>query len=265
MTQLTKQNNSIGLLIKDLPSKDVQLYDSYKTAKRLGEYSGNNDMNKIVEAVGQWVYYLGLSNSVSEKDVILITKFIQENYPQLNLYDIKEAIRLSSIHELDVETNPYGKFSPIYVSNILNAYKIKRSEIIHKVNQKKNAIQIEQSIKMPTKEERIRNMKTILRHAYEDAFMSYYDDFGDVLYDLIRERKLIKVDDKLIEEAKEYASQSFREKQRKENLKSVIQRANFEKLDKDKILRKEARKYIVNKWLRSFKNDEFNRFVIDFK
>lgn len=265
MTQLVKQSNSIGNLVTNLPSKEVQLYDNYIGAKKLAQFSGNEDMNKIVDVVGQWVYYLGLTENVSEKDIVLITKFIQENYPSLNLFDLKEAIRLSSIHELDVETNHYGKFSPIYVSSILNAYKKKRSDIIHKVNQKKNALMIEQNTHVPTKEERLRNVKTILRHAYEDAFMSYYDDFGDVLYDLIKERKLIKVDDKLIKEAQDYANSSYREQQRKSNLKSVIQSANFENLDKDKIKRKEARKYIVNVWLRSFTNEEFNRFVIDFK
>jgi hypothetical protein len=265
MTQLAKQNNSIGVLVSNLPSKDVQLYDNYKGAKKLVDFKGNDDMNKIVEIVGQWVYYLGLTDSVSEKDIILVTKFIQENYPTLNLFDLKEAIRLSSIHELDVETNSYGKFSPIYVSSILNAYIDKRRDVIHKVNQLKNKALSEQNTYKPTPEERLKNIKTILRHAYEDAFISYYDDFGDILYDLIKERKLINVDEKLIEDAKKFANSSYREQQRKSNLKSVIQNANFEKLDADKIKRKEARKYIVNVWLRSFNNEDFNRFIIDFK
>ena len=68
MKQLIKQSSSIGNLIPNLNKTTVKIYDAYKSMKRIRDFSSNKEMNQLVETIGQWAFYLGLSQKTSEKD-----------------------------------------------------------------------------------------------------------------------------------------------------------------------------------------------------
>jgi len=65
---------------------------------------------------------VGLTDKVDDKDIITLTKFTEEAFPNLTIEDIKLAINLSMKGSLDADIECYGNFSPLYISKILNAY-----------------------------------------------------------------------------------------------------------------------------------------------
>ena len=91
MKQLVKQNSSIGNLIPNIPKTNVKIYDAYKSLQKIQNYNSNEQMNKLVEVLGQWSFYLGLSEKVSDKELILNAQFIKENFGGLNIFDITQV------------------------------------------------------------------------------------------------------------------------------------------------------------------------------
>jgi len=266
MTQLVKQSNSIGNLIPKLPKKTVTIYDAYKTSVRIMDFNTNAQMNKLVEVIGQWSFYLGLSDKVSEKELILIAQFIKENFGSLNITDMQEAIKMCTNGELDSEIEHFGKLSPLYIGKVLNAYKLKRSSLIVDINKKVAQLEFEANKKVPTAEENLNNMKIIVQNAWLDvnSGKTFYD-FGDCVYNYIKEKKLMVVDDDMIERAKKYAKRNIKEEQHQSTMKSVINNMRFEKVDAESIKRKKAREYIVNEWLSSMNKKQAVDFVKQMK
>lgn len=267
MKQLVKQSNSIGTLIPKLPKYNVKIYDAYKTSKRIMDFNTNAEMNTLVELIGQWSFYLGLSEKTSEKEIILNAQFIKENYGTLNTTDIKEAIKMSATEQFDKDIEHFGKLSPLYIGKILNAYKSKRSSIIVEVNQQVAKIEAEANKKPPSKEEMLNNTKFILNDAWQTVNKknkTYYD-FGDCVYNFIKEHKLVKIDNLIIERAKEYAKKNVKQEKANSSISSVINNMPFKKVNEDSIMRKKAREYIVNIWLSSKGEKEFKEFVNNIK
>lgn len=267
MTQLTKQSNSIGNLIPKLNKDTVKIYDAYKTSKRIMDFNTNAEMNNLVEVIGQWSFYLGISEKTSEKEIILNAQFIKENYGSLNIIDLKEAIKMSATEQLETDIQHFGKLSPLYIGKILNAYKKKRSSIIVDINQKVAKIEIEANKKIPSAEERLKIMKTIIYNAWKEVVVDgkVYYDFGDSVYNYIKEKKLMVVDEDMIEKAKSYAKANVKSEQYQSNIKSVIKNIKFDKVNAESIKRKKAREYIVNLWLSSMNKIKADSFIKQMK
>ncbi len=266
MKQLIKQNNSIGTLIPNISKTNVGIYDAYKNEKRIESFNTNAQMNRLVELLGQWSFYLGLSEKVSDKELILNAQFIKENFGALNLYDIKEAMKMSATEKLgDIEH--YGKLSPLFIGKILNAYKSKRSEVIVTINQQVQKINFSKENKKPTEKESITNMKIILQSAWDTVNVEKrtYLDFGDCVYNFIKKYKLVTVNDKLVGEAMKYAEAKIREEKHNSSLKSVINNTAFKKLDKESLKRKKAREFMVNSWLKAKSKSFMDKFLKELK
>jgi hypothetical protein len=262
MKQLKKQNSTIGGLIPSLPKSEVKIYDAYKTQMRICDYNKNSQMDELVKGLGQWAYFLGLTEKTSDKDLVVLAEFIKEYFGTLNIVDISEAIKFSIESEECKKVENFGVLSPIYVSKILHLYKAKRSRIIVDTNAKITKLK-GSDVPPPTKAERLENMRFILHDAWEKvhAQKDTYQDFGDVLYDFIRKYDLIKFTKKLIAEAQDYARLKIVE----ENRASAIQRAGthmaFLKKDKETEKRKKSREYVVNQWIKTFKKTQMDEFI----
>ncbi len=266
MKQLAKQNNSIGNLIPNIPKTNVKIYDAYKSLQKIQSYNSNAQMNKLVEVLGQWSFYLGLSEKVSDKELILNAQFIKENFGGLNIFDISEAMKMSATEKLG-NIEHYGKLSPLFIGKILNAYKSKRSEVIVTVNQEISKIKTLKEIKKPTEEESISNMKIILRTAWETVNIQKqtYLDFGDCVYNFIKKYKLVSVNKKLVGEAMKYAEKQIRNEKHNSSLKSVINNTAFTKLDAESLKRKKAREFMVNSWLKAKSKSYMDNFLEELK
>jgi hypothetical protein len=266
MNQLIKQSNSIGKLITNVPSRNVAIYDASKNELKFKDYKTNTLMNTIVEVVGAWAYDLGVSDKVNDKDIILNSKFIQENFSELNITDLKEAIKMFLTNELNTKEpiKLYYGFAPLFIGQVLSAYRNNRSEIIVDVNKKLLNLKAKEVSKEPSLVERVITLQIIIKNAWTDVVLNkkYYEDYGDVIYNYLRKYKHIdNTNRNLIERAKEYATKKLNKDRRFKSEISAIKDVPFIKGDEAFEYRQNGRQYMISDWLRTKDDKQIEIFI----
>jgi hypothetical protein len=261
MTKLISQQNS--LIVKDnivvgaLPKasqNDILIYNKKQTERKLKEISNSDkaEMKEITQAIAQWGYALGIT--VVAQDLITLNNFVRENFPNLNIFDLKVCVRLVSIDSdlLVTDAEHYGKLTMIYVSKVLKAYESYKNTVCFGVREK--ITKLEQENKPPmSKEERLKNFRELLVDAKNTVEKGeFYGDTGEVIYNFVRHNKLINIDNALIDKAMQSGESQFSEAvsdSKKGNLKKMINDVNFTATKKEEIVRRGARRYVANAWL----------------
>ena len=261
MTKLISQQNSIivkdNVVVGNLPntnSNDILVYNKKQTDRKLKEItnSDKSEMTEITKTIAQWGYALGIT--VVAQDLVTLNNFVRENFPNLNIFDLKVCVRLVSIDSdlLETDAEPYGKLTLIYVSKVLKAYESYRGKICSEVRQK--ILKIEQDNKPPmSKEERMKNFKELLSNAKMTVNNGeFFEDLGEVVYNFIRHNKLIKIDKVLIDKAMEGGEAEFRayvSDSKRGNLKKMINDVSFTATKKEEMVRRYARRYVAQFWV----------------
>lgn len=255
MTQLSKQPNSVGSIVKSLPnttSKELQLYNAYKTAKKLKDFNTSEDLALVNALIIRWATYLGIKQP-DKIETNEIAKFIKNEFPNFSAFDIKEAVDLLVKQELDTDANPYGMLSIIYVSKVLKAYQLHRGTIVFKVQEKLDKIE-QNAVIPPSDAERLENFKLLLKMAKDTVTKneSYYDA-GDILYYFFWKNNLVTkpMPQELITDSINYGEKMFTSKAQGNALKDVINGVGFTKLVRKDIVNRYAREYAVNNWLKN--------------
>lgn len=261
MTKLVSQQNSIivknNIVVGDLPNtnpNDILIFNkkhSDRTLKQI-ESSNKEEITEITKIIAQWGYALGIT--VVAQDLITLNNFIRENFPNLNIFDLKVCVRLVSTDSdlLQTDAEHYGKLSMIYVSKVLKAYENYKSTVCFGVRQK--VIKLEESNKPKiSKEERLHNFKILLINAKEKSVNGeMFDDLGEVVYDFIRRNKLVEMNEELIKKALESGESQFHtavSDSRRGNLKKMINDVSFNSQKKQEIVNRGARRFVANFWL----------------
>jgi hypothetical protein len=261
MTKLISQQNS--LIVKDnivvgaLPKasqNDILIYNKKQTERKLKDISNSDkaEMKEITQAIAQWGYALGIT--VVAQDLIALNSFIRENFPNINIFDLKVCVRLVSIDSdlLETDAEHYGKLTMIYVSKVLKAYESYKNGVCFGIREK--ITKLEQENKPPmSKEERLKNFRELLIDAKNTVEKGeFYGDTGEVIYNFVRHNKLLKMDKVLIDKAMLSGESQFSEAvsdSKRGNLKKMINDVNFTATKKEEIVRRGARRYVANAWL----------------
>ena len=104
-------------------------------------------------------------------------------------------------------------------------------------------------------EERIANFKKLLTIAKgENTQGLTYIDSGDSIYNFVKFNKLIPLSKELIDEAMDYGGKLYIEQRKKKVTETVIKNQNFKRVadmqfEKEDIIKKYAREYVVNRFL----------------
>lgn len=261
MTKLVSQQNTLivkdNLVVGKLPNtkeNDILIYNRKQTDKKLKEISTSDksEMTEITKTIAQWGYALGII--VVAQDLITLNNFVRENFPSLNIFDLKVCVKLVSIDSdlLETDAEHYGKLTMIYVSKVLKAYETYKSKVCFGVRE--NILKLEQSV-TPTisKEERLKNFKVLLSNAKSTVGSGgLFDDLGEVVYNFIRYNKLVKIDQALIDKAMDWGESEFKnslKEYRRVNLKSMIKDASYSDTKKEDIIKRGARRYVANFWI----------------
>lgn len=261
MTKLISQQNTLivknNIVVGNLPNtkqNDILIYNKKQTDRRLKEIlnSDKEEMSEITKTIAQWGYALGIT--VVAQDLITLNNFVRENFPNLNVFDLKVCVKLVSIDSdlLETDAEHYGKLTMIYVSKVLKAYESYRSKICFGVRE--NILKLEQSV-TPTisNEERLKNFKVLLSNAKSTVGSGgLFDDLGEVVYNFIRYNKLVKIDKDLIDKAMDWGENEFKnslKEYRRVNLKSMINDASYNSTKKEDIIKRGARRYVANFWI----------------
>jgi hypothetical protein len=240
---------------------DILIFNKKHTDRTLKEIDSSNkaEITEITKIIAQWGYALGIT--VVAQDLVTLNNFIRENFPNLNIFDLKVCVRLVSTDSdlLETDAEHYGKLSMIYVSKILKAYETYKSTVCFGVRQK--VLKLEEANKPPmSKEERIKNFKELIVDAKSIVEKGeLYGDTGEVIYNFIRHNKLVTIDDELIKKAMESGERQFSEAvsdSKRGNLKKMINDVSFTATKKEEIVRRGARRYVANFWINKMNLDD---------
>ena len=261
MTKLISQQNIIivkdNIVVGTLPNanaNDVLIYNKKQTDRKLKEIGSSNkaEMVEITKTIAQWGYALGIT--VVAQDLVTLNNFIRENFPNINIFDLKVCVRLVSIDSdlLETDAEHYGKLTLIYVSKVLKAYEKYKGTVCFGVREK--IIKLEEANKPPmSEEERIGNFKELLTNAKTLVNNGEpFEDYGEVVYNFIRHNKLINIDKDLIAKAMESGEKEFSASvsdSKRGNLKKMINDVSFTATKKEEMVRRYARRYVAHFWV----------------
>ena len=262
MNKLSKQQNSVSI-VSTLPntnSKEINIYNAHVSDKRLKDFSTKEDLMLINSLIVRWATYVGVDTPEASQ-INMLANFIKEHFPTFNAYDIKECIGMLASQSLETDAEHYGKISPIYVSKVLKAYQEYKNNTVFKVRENIEKLKEVEVVPIPD-EERIANFKQLLKIAkVENNQGLTYIDSGDSLYNFIKYNKLIGLSKELIAEAMDYGSKLYIEQRKKKVTETVIKNQNFKRVadmqfEKEDIIKKYAREFVVNKYLLNLKLEE---------
>jgi len=255
MNKLSKQPNSVSIT-KTLPnttSKEISIYNSHITDKKLKEFSTKEDLMLMNSLIVRWANYVGVETPEASQ-INMLANFIKEHFPTFNAYDLKECISMLASQSLETDAEHYGKISPIYVSKVLKAYQEHKNNVVFKVRESIEKLRETEVVPMPN-EERIANFKKLLTIAKSENTQGLtYIDSGDSIYNFVKFNKLIPLSKELIDEAMDYGSKLYIEQRKKKVTETVIKNQNFKRVadmqfEKEDIIKKYAREYVVNRFL----------------
>jgi len=255
MNKLSKQQNSVSItkVLPNTTSKEISIYNSHITDKKLREFSTKEDLMLMNSLIVRWATYVGVETPEASQ-INMLANFIKEHFPTFNAYDLKECISMLASQSLETDAEHYGKISPIYVSKVLKAYQEHKNNVVFKVRENIEKLKEAEVVPMPN-EERIANFKKLLSIAKgENTQGLTYIDSGDSIYNFVKFNKLIPLTKELIDEAMDYGSKLYIEQRKKKVTETVIKNQNFKRVadmqfEKEDIIKKYAREFVVNRFL----------------
>ena len=260
---MIKQNKSIGLVKAKFTDNKIKIYEAYRTLKRIRDFNTNDELKPLIDLVGKWRYYIGIKEQLSQEELFMNITFIRENFNELNLVDINEAINLSLKGELNIDVEHYQNFTPLYISKILKAYKDYRGKVIYDI--RGHISKIENKPIEPTISEKLEITKSSLISMYNSREDKRFHDYGGVTYDFIKRNKLMLFTKALVEEAMEFGRKKTRKNTRDSAYKDVVMgttnNLTSAREKKETEVRAFARNYVVKKWLLTFDDKTFKQFL----
>lgn len=198
---------SIGAWITNDVEKDVYVA---QYQKKIGHFQSNNEVNELLKVVVTWRLHLGIREEATKEENIINVNFIRENYKQFTIQDVELAYKYSMVGKLNVDAEAYGKFSPLYIAKILNAYGAYCSEVMTEVLKRKR--QIERQTPPPAElsySEKVENRKKSIVWYYHQTRNSYkyVGDYGGVVWAFLTRNKILTIDNIDFDRAQEEAKQ----------------------------------------------------------
>lgn len=256
---LTKSQANLAVWTRNSLEKEVVLaaYD-----KQLSNYSTAEDITKLIAMVTKWRIMLGLSKEMSEEELKINVQFIKTNYQKFTLKDIDIAINWSLQGKLGVNVEPYGTFSPLYISRILNAYGAKAEDMINDIMQRRKLearLQAAEKIVL-TYEETITQRRNYIVWFIDKIKTEnkYLGDFDNIMWDFLTKYNLIKVDEKWTEQASEFADGEILRENMDEGYAKFYDKLQFndKKVEMKKRREMYGRYYLLKKFCQTINNPE---------
>jgi len=235
--------------------------------KPLANFEGKEDFAKLIAVVTKWRIMIGLSKEMSAEELKLNVAFIKENYPKFTLKDIDLAMNWSLQGRLDVNAEPYGQFSPLYISKILNAYGTKSSETINELRKR----QLQQERETNTQEnlspeEKLKQRKKWIIYYAEKVRTTdnYIGDYDNTIWTFLTRNNLLNPNDLSLKEASKYADMEIAKDNSERSTKVLFKAMNVTEQGLDIQKRREmyGRYYVMRSFFRKIPN--INEWILSF-
>ena len=201
-----KPQVSIGAWINSDIEKELYLA---QYEKKIAHFQTNDEVNNLLKVVTTWRIYLGIREEASKEENVLNVNFIRENYKNFTLADIELAYKYALTGKLEVDAEAYGKFSPLYISKILNAYGFYCEKMMTEILKRKREHESRMR-QLPVQEsydERVDNRKKSIVWYYHQLRSSYkyVGDYGSVVWTFLTRNNIVNATNIDFEIAKEEA------------------------------------------------------------
>jgi hypothetical protein len=201
-----KPQVSIGAWINSDIEKELYLA---QYEKKIAHFQTNDEVNNLLKVVTTWRIYLGIREEASKEENVLNVNFIRENYKNFTLADIELAYKYALTGKLEVDAEAYGKFSPLYISKILNAYGFYCEKMMTEILKRKREHESRMR-QLPVHEsydERLENRKKSIVWYYHQLRSSYkyVGDYGSVVWTFLTRNNIVNATNIDFDIAKEEA------------------------------------------------------------
>ena len=197
MTLLNKHNPIVS---KEFNSNDKEIlaYILYKP-KRFRDFESKDKKGFLIYLL-KLHHFLGIKEIPPNEQVKMLVTLIVDEYPTFNAFELDKAIKMAVMGKLEVENNHFQAITPMYISNIIKAYKLKRQKVYQKYKQVKAKIEREKPTKNISKKEQFFIALNLVETEYKDYCLDV-ENYGDTefrnsqfkyIYRFLREYKIIK-------------------------------------------------------------------------
>lgn len=94
-----------------------------------GEKLANVDIRTLKSTLAYIFTLIGLIRLPDDMELGIIEDYIRTTYPHFTINEFRIAFKMAVQGRFDCNTDHYEKFSPKYISQIMNAYKAKANEV----------------------------------------------------------------------------------------------------------------------------------------
>jgi len=163
--------------------------------RNLSEYDLENitDSAELIKVVTEWRMMLGIKEEATGDEMAYNCRFIKEEYQDFTIEKIKLAIKYSIRGLLNVDVKPYGSFSPLYISTILNAYRQYDSKVVADVLKEKHKSETisENATKEYSDEQKYLNRLEYLEYYKKECVNGYMTDFKDIAWSVLLKNNIV--------------------------------------------------------------------------
>lgn len=173
-------------------SAKVLIYQANFT-KKISDFTDTNDYADLVKLITEWRMHLGIKDEITQQELEFNAKYIKEEYSHFTLEKIRLAIKYSLKGELKVDIVPYGAFSPLYISRILNAYEKYDNKIVSDILREKDRKEQDERNKpaISTEEQKIGNRIQYLFYYQKECKNGVMTDFKGIMWDFLLKQELV--------------------------------------------------------------------------
>jgi len=174
-------------------SSTKNLISLYRHTRKLKEYT-ESELNYLGKKMIVWCKFLGITNVPDPDLQKMLIAFIKKNYSDLSIEEIEAAIEMGLKNELDINMEPYNSFDAVYISAILNAYKLKRDKIRSKANRAEDKEERDKQYDAPSKTDTEQHWEDIVNWCKEKKKFPFGADWSG-LFKMLEENGAIKMTD----------------------------------------------------------------------
>lgn len=197
--------------LPEVPKSNKNIFIAHQTEKRIADFNTLEEDQLVLKQLMVWKVMTGITNQPAPEDFVLILDFIKINYGTLNIFDIKNAMNLSSSNQLEIKKSAndesFANFSCVYVGRILSAYIEYKKEIVFDV---RKSIEKKQSLLPPPKkslDEQKKDLFTYIEKSYNEIVVQKhdYEDYLNLFFTFLYQNNFIQITEAKRNEAILYA------------------------------------------------------------
>jgi len=244
------QNQKENDIVKAQMALRIQDYD----------FSTTKHQSLISMVLTEWAFMIGTKEANTAEENLINAKFIINEYTDITLEEIRQAMRWSITNKLSIDPTLYGRFAPMYIAKVLNCYLNERDAVMNALRRKWrekiwDAEWKEKNKPLPYEQRVAEHKNFLIRHLNDMKQKGVDDSAGQLCWNFLS-RALAVDESEFTEAVKQYADERLKGFQLRDDYHFIIKnltRAETEtKLQTYKV--SYMKTYVIHQWLKTVDN-----------